>query len=503
MEQMHDPPFETELKLLIPPGARAALEAHPALRDAEVSADLHQLSTYYDTAELDLARAGISLRVRRSGTRLVQTVKSATDGSGAALHRGEWEWPVTRERPDADLLSQTGLRDLPADLAARLRPVCTAEIHRTTRLLHLPDGTVVEAALDQGTILAGAAREPLAELELELKHGDTGPLLRLAVALQQAGDLPLSLESKSERGARLAGLHHAASKATDPELAGDHRARAAFRAVLGNGLGHLLANAPAAQAGDAEGIHQARIAIRRLRTALALFGPLLEPQAAARFTDSLRGVGQVLGTARDAEVFRRQVRQAPESEAPGGEEWRHPLDAPASAALARAQAAVREMLGGAGFASLVLGLAAWAEEGALLSGQDRRIAVLAPDLLDRLQHTVDKRGRHLARLAPAELHALRKSVKKLRYAVEFLSGLYGAKPVDRFLRRCKALQDLLGEINDAAMAGSQAAALAGDQASLSVAVGALERAVAGRREEALARLPAAWAGFSERGPFWQ
>ena len=86
-------------------------------------------------------------------------------------------------------------------------------------------------------------------------------------------------------------------------LKSDDPAIEALRVIIGETLGHLLTNQPAALAGDPEGVHQVRIAIRRIRSALRLFSPHLEAHARRLFEGELRRAGRTIGEARDWDVF--------------------------------------------------------------------------------------------------------------------------------------------------------------------------------------------------------
>ena len=157
-----------------------------------------------------------------------------------------------------------------------------------------------------------------------------------------------------------------------------------------------------------------------------------------------------------------------------------------------------------------MGLAAWIEEGRKNGNQigdkalKRDIKDVAEKLLDRLDAKATKRGRAVGPDAEAaELHPLRKSLKKLRYSVEFLQSLYRPKATKRFLRRLKKLQDALGEINDAAMATRLAEALAADKhLELAPSVAALslnrERAALG----AMKALAKSWQAYCDEPRFW-
>jgi len=475
------PPIETELRLAVPPEARDALERHASFRELRKAETRHEVTTYFDTSDQTLARNGISLRVRRVGDASVQTVKLAGAQSGIATARGEWECPVAGDTPELMPLAGTPASALvSAELADRLRPFFVTDIRRRILLLQPTDGSLVEAAFGEGAVRAGNACESISELELELKQGPPGPLYRLALELAATAKLAIEPESKAERGRRLStGTPPPVHKAEDLDLHGRLTGAAAAQAIVDAALGHMLANIPAARAGRPEGVHQVRVAVRRLRAALRLFRPCLERRAHRRFDGELRRLGQVFGEARDWDVFALETLPAAEREAPGADHVPL-LVAAAETHRQAAHSAVRAELAGSAFTGLVLGLAVWVDEGAanpaLLGNAalEQPIKTIAPELLDRLADTVAKRGRHLDRASREDLHRLRKALKKLRYGVEFVEGLYKHRSVSGYLHPCKDLQERLGNVNDAAMTVHLAKRLAADGTpDVAVAVAAL------------------------------
>ncbi len=499
-------PVEIELKLRLPPGSRAALEQVPAL--GAVRAEVrHEVTRYFDTPDRALAANGFTLRVRSSGNRRIQTLKSAASDGGVASNRGEWEWPVAREQPDLAPLAQTPARDLATTLDGRLEAVFATDIERSTRRIALDGATLVEAALDEGAIEADATSEPVDELELELKTGSLGALYRLAIDLHEAVPMWLAPESKAARGYRLrdgAPPHapHAAKLRLDPAI----RANEAFRAIAMSGLDQILANIAAAEAADAEGVHQFRIGLRRVRSALVLFAPVLEPHAAALFERELKRLGQVFGERRDRDVFCLQTLPAAARDL--GTDWIDRLRPPAEAYRARADGPVQAALHGAGLTSLALGLAAWCELGVEHPSHlgrkrmGKRFRELAPDLLDRMARKVARRGKRAN--TPEGLHGLRKSLKKLRYSTEFVAGLYGKKAVKRYRRRCEALQELLGTINDARVTPRLAEAMLGEQGvELAPALAGLAEWSARQERQAVRQLDDALCRFRRARPFWR
>ena len=124
-------------------------------------------------------------------------------------------------------------------------------------------------------------------------------------------------------------------------------------------------------------------------------------------------------------------------------------------------------------------------------------------MLDRLARKADKRGRHLERLSEDELHALRKSLKKLRYGVDFLGGLYGHKQLKSYVHHCKELQEGLGSLNDVAVAEDLARKLGGsDPARLAVPAETVARWGRERRAQAVRHLAEGWKEFKAASPFW-
>ncbi len=177
---------EVELKLQLPPGSRAILEASTLFANTSAEPN-HQVTTYFDTPDGILSRAGFTLRIRHCGDLHTQTVKSQADRRGVAMSRGEWERQVNGNTPELSQLLQTGdLAGMAREIKGRLVPRFVTDIHRTTRLLSLQGSTIVEAAFDEGSIATGTGTgaETVSELELELKSGQLGPMYRLAMQLQ-------------------------------------------------------------------------------------------------------------------------------------------------------------------------------------------------------------------------------------------------------------------------------------------------------------------------------
>ncbi|MBV8615663.1 MAG: CYTH domain-containing protein, partial [Acetobacteraceae bacterium] len=259
---------ETELKLALPPMASDSLFSLPALKGSGPGEPKSRriVTTYYESADKDLERQGLTLRVRQVDGQRIQTVK-ATGDAGVAQSRGEWEWPVESETPDLGLLKETPIADRVAGMSeGSLKPAVVTDVVRTTQTVEVED-SVVEAALDLGSIITGDKQQPVRELELELRRGKPGSIYRLALELTSIIPFEIEVESKAARGFRMKeGSPPQTHKPSSPTLDPDAPAVQGLRQIIEETLGHLLANRAAALAGDAGGVHQVRIGVRRIRS---------------------------------------------------------------------------------------------------------------------------------------------------------------------------------------------------------------------------------------------
>ena len=417
----------------------------------------------------------------------MQTLKLRA--SQGPFGRNEWEWPVRRDTPELDRLAGTPVAPMLGSLPA-LKPVFVTDVQRTVRTVRQDEATI-EVALDLGCIHSGKAEEDIRELELELKEGDAAAMYRLAAALHASVPMTVGAESKADRGWRLrTGRPREAVKHADIDLPDDVTAAEAFRRIMDGALAHLMANYPAAAGGDVEGVHQIRVAIRRLRAALTLFRPLLEPHAETRFSEALRSLGRIFGEARDWDVFCGETLVSAQEYGVAAS-WLNLLREPAETLRAAAHARVSAEMQAPGMTATVLGLAEWGAPAG--EAMDRPLRDLAPDLLKRLEHKVARRGQHIARRGDSELHALRKATKKLRYSIEFLAPLFRHKQVKAYLRRCKRPLKQLGALNDAVVAVALAEQLGGErQPELAPAVAALAGWATAQQAAARHYLPKDW-----------
>lgn len=394
-------------------------------------------ATYFDTTEQALRGMDASLRLRRSGGEMVQTLKLGH----ALLDRVEFEAVVAGERPDPAAFDGAPGAEIPWDSVS---PAFAVGVERRTWEVCRGDA-VVEVTLDEGAVRAGEAEWQLREVELELRAGTVADLFALAREVADAAPVRMGVLTKAERGYRLAaGEQGRAVKAEPVRLDPGMTAADAFAAIVWACLRHYRLNEPTIiSARDGAALHQARVALRRLRSAFSLFGKMLEGPEIAPFRERLKALAGTLGEARDLDVLLERM----------------PADNPTRGALQaerdRAYDRVLAVLDMAETRRLMLELAAWAESRSYAGEALRAPAVdVAGDLLQRYRQRVKKRGKRLASLSEHDRHQVRIEGKKLRYAVDFFAGLFEGEKARRrrkaFLKPLEAMQEALGKLNDIA-----------------------------------------------------
>ncbi|CAN7628352.1 MULTISPECIES: CHAD domain-containing protein [unclassified Variovorax] len=450
---------EFELKFQVDAQQRAAVEAAVARGRSQRT---RLQARYFDTADGALAAQRLVLRVRKEGKNWVQTAKAPADGP---LQRHEDNVELSTERasevplprierhegtPVGELIAKA-LRAAGHDPAdAVLVPLYLTDIRRTTREMRTGDA-LVELAFDRGEVRAGEHSHAVCELEIELKSGSPRSMLELARRWRMRYGLWLDTVSKSARGERLAkGIEYGEPvKAEAPKLGDDPSGVQVFRAVLNSCLAQILPNASEVAAGstDPEHVHQLRVGIRRLRTALremAELAPSIDPAWEPALVDAFRA----LGRQRDREHLQQTVQ--PQIEAVGGPpvDWHEGASEGSSPAPA-------EVVRSAAFQLVLMSLieASLPEEEP--SGEQLEPGVPARKplraRLSKLHRQVVRDGRRFDALEVEEQHRVRKRLKRLRYLGEFVAPLFdqGAK---RYLKELRPAQDALGTHNDAAMA---------------------------------------------------
>jgi triphosphatase len=403
--------------------------------------DIDQVSTYYDTPRQDLRKAGVSLRVRDTGTRHVQTIKLGAGASAGMFARPEWERDVSGAKPEIE--DGSPLRTLIAEtVLAKIVPAFTVNVMRRQWVIARDDATI-ELVADTGWVSAGDRQTPVSEIELELKGGSPTALFALARTLDRDVPLRLGVLTKAERGYRL--IEPAimgAVKAERLDLTPDATAGEAFAEIVGACLRHFRLNENLLRRDrNPEALHQARVALRRLRSALSIFKPVVADSRFEHLAGELKWLAGLLGGARDLDVLLGRV----------GNEANATLLAAHDDAYAVALAALGD----------------WKAQPADPEKTEQDVLLFADQTLTKLRRRLKRQGRDLDQLEDEARHRVRIVAKKLRYATGFFESLYTEKKARRrfkkFSARLEALQDHLGELNDLATAPALMARFGLDQ----------------------------------------
>ncbi len=446
------PPPEREVKL-----AASAAFRMPSLDGLgedvlTIQHDAQRLQTvYFDTPDFRLGRWGVSLR-HREGQGWT-TKLPAEDAQGNLLIRGEFTFPgedATTPPDEAVDLIRAYVR------TATLRPVVHLRtIRRMIQLLDLEDRLLGEVVDDEVSVLSGrriAAR--FRELEVEITDDTPDGLLdEVLQRLRAAGAGAPDPTPKYERA-----VGPLATQPSEVDVA-PLTADATVSQVLGRALAMSVVNLLRHDVvmrldADPEGVHQARVASRRLRSDLRTFRASLDPEWVEPLREELRWLGMVLGEARDADVLlvrlQGRIEMIPPTEAPGVAQVIEALQQRRK----EAHTALIASISTDRYVALLDRLVEAAGRPVVLPDKDVPVEAIVADLLEgpwrHLRGAVKGIGK---RAGDIELHTVRIRAKRVRYAADTVAPIVG-RPARRFADAAAELQAILGEHNDAVVAGS-------------------------------------------------
>jgi triphosphatase len=423
---------------------------------------------YLDTDDWRFHRASYGLRLRRqapAGAIVAQLrrLDEAAGGPPSPEPRREVSEPLENGRIET-LCAAPGpvgqrLRALAGSMA--LRPLFAVQTRRKIATLTREAAPAVVVTADETRILRGPSHAPVYLLQIRVK----GPAGALVDAGCQEG-----VVWPAERSRYRVGIEALALTPPSPPEFGPADIGATLSlgevalAVLRRQFTAFLAHEPGTRLGDdVEGLHRMRVASRKLRAALSLFAECL-PARAERFRDELRWVATTLGEVRDIDVQLERV-QTWQGEANLADQGvLEPLTELLVAQRARAQAHMLAMLDSRRYAHFVRAFSGMLKSGLPqpphLPAAHRLAVEEAPALIVDRYRQVRQAGDDLTNESPPpKYHALRICGKRLRYALEFMTEIYG-EPAAELARHVVALQDVLGLHQDAMVAMAQLRALA-------------------------------------------
>jgi triphosphatase len=453
---------EIELKFQVPATALSGISTE--LKRITGAYVTQLVAEYLDTDDRRLARQGIAWRLRREGRLWKQTLKA---GGAHSLERFEHDVARPDATFDASLHAGTEVGDRLLKILRKARAEgfetnvrYRTEVRRTARAVRTR-GAVVEIALDQGRLVSKGSVQRIREIEFELKSGSIAAMLALVERWRKRFGLILDPHSKAERGDRLAdGVPFPPlRKGERLKYPADATATEAFAAIMEECLNQITRNAAGLVVGEiaqvTERVHQLRVGIRRLRSALRCFQDW-SPAPPAHLVDGLRSLFATLGESRDSAVLDTGVAReligfgAPQLAMPPGGAGPNPVDAVKSAQTQQ----------------LLLAWITWRAtlESATVQPDDLAAATddSAASLHDEARRLLRRWHRRIAAdwkafdaLDETQLHALRKRIKRQRYAVEFLAPVLPRRRVERYLSALAVIQDRMGYLNDLFVARGQ------------------------------------------------
>lgn len=481
-----------ELELRLPPDNAARLPRLPLLMTAGKLRSHAVRIVWHDSPDAALAADGLTLTQERGIWRLERLVPD------------DLPWPPGAPAPiQAQATSQESL-DHPMPPAI---PAVAAFIGRR-------NGYAIET--DEGTVTLWAWRGALRAVEHERPacrlhlSGPDAAVRTVALALGEA--LPVELPRgtlaaeglAAARGTVLPARHLGA-----PTVPEGLDVAASFAWVIGHLTDVILYFAPAAAA-DTEGpepIHQMRVAVRRLRSALSIFRHALDSPEVAAAASDLKALGQRLGPTRDWDVFLGET--APEVCAAFPSEPRLTRLLHAAERQRKAShAALRDYLQGPAFRRLGIELAwlagarSWHPLAQADAEADEQVSLpdFAATLLDQRLRKLLTAGEEIEALDTTGLHGLRLRAKRARYAAEIFAPLYPPRPQGRFVERLGVLQDRLGVMNDRATAAALLAQLGPKH---TFAAGLVLGFIGAGTTKLRPRLMKAWERFRKTPGFWE
>lgn len=480
--------IEREVKMAAPRGFRLLDLGGVAADIVVTAAPERRFSTiYWDTPDLRLIRWGSTLRFRAGEGWTVKLPKGSADGM---LTRAEHVFDAPQARPPTEALDLVTAftRGSEVSRVARMRTV------RRALTLRGADGRqLAEIDDDEVTVFDGrrvAAR--FREIEVEIPEGAPEQLLRALVDhLVAAGAQPPDPTPKLVRA-----LGDPAAEPADVAVDGLPRKPAAgdvVRRAIAASVQRLIRHDAVVRIGaDPEGVHQARVATRRLRSDLRTFAPLLDRTWSDALRAELTWLADELGAVRDGDVLLMRLRDTAKRLDRLDPQPIEEVIGELEADVERERARLLEGMRDPRYLTLLDDLVAAARAPMLTDEARRPAAQVLPQLVRRPWRRL--RRAHAALSDPPrdeELHQVRIMAKRVRYAAEAVSPVAGRRAT-ALASAAAGVQEVLGDLHDAVVAADWLRAHAGDTRDRTFATGALYAIEMAKTAEQRATWPKAW-----------
>jgi inorganic triphosphatase YgiF len=404
-------------------------------------------ATYYDTPSRTLWKTGYAFRIRREGTGWMATLKGAGQSGGGLHQRREWNEPVLGEEPDSEVFRQMAGADKVVKMLkgqSGLEPLFKTVFTRWSVLVQPPNGLgLMELVMDKGVMNTEDKNEAIYEVEIELKEGTAQELLSFGAELSRRFPLLPDEKSKYYRGLCLAELpvvNKVKSTVQWPSTAETFLAEAVGRVLVAQ-------TAYFTKQDDVEGIHDLRVAIRKLRSRLSFAAPLYPGEEGQHWKDVLRGWNSRMAGIRELDVS--QEEWAAVAEYCGVDNGNSLL----TNYLKTQRDKLAETLDGIlGKGKLTADLLAfWAWSTATETDDEPEIAwqAYAGKHLEQWLKDVRQKAKQVDRTDITAMHRLRIRGKKVRYILERQAQHHGDRDTLHMTTKLQQFQECLGDIHDA------------------------------------------------------
>jgi CHAD domain-containing protein len=450
---------ETEAKYEADPDTvlpLAALDDLPQVAATVKEPEQVLVAVYYDTPDLRLLRAGITLRRRTGGGDAGWHLKLPV----GKLTREEVRLPLdgpssgTRQRVPRELADLVRARSK----GAPLMPVACVSTRR--EIVNLLDGAgQVLAEVADDRVSAQSQQDPVTadswrEVEVELARGDTNLLMAVDDVLRRHG---LTASARSAKLERVLGSQLPPPR-RPPRLSAAAPAYQVVTSYLAAQAEELAVMDPMVRRFRPDSVHKMRIATRRLRSTLRAFGAVIRTEDTEHVADELKWLGQTLGHARDSEVLAAHLRWQQEQTdvaqllGPVGAR----IDSYFANSGATARAALLKALNSRRYTALLADLDALIADPPLRPAGEGAAGSVVTAAVARSYRTTRRRMRGALAAPPGQdrdlaLHQARKAAKRTRYAAEAASEVAG-RDADRFAEQMKRVQTVLGDHQDTVIA---------------------------------------------------
>ena len=435
--------LEIELKFQIPLADQEPLYQVFVAKNARA---VSLYAKYYDTPDRHLARQKISLRQRLENAHWIQTLKAPSHNHlerfELEIDLGELDNPaldldIYDCHPHAKKLFKNTLGQETKNLSLQFETAVNRLIH----VVHF-NHSEIEISLDRGEIRQDDQTLAIYEIEFELKQGCVEDLIKCIQPWVKQYHLWLDVRSKAQRGDLLAqhltisAVQHVLPLELNQKDTPDH----ALKLMVNNALQHLLPNMTAISAEQytSEHVHQTRVAIRRLRTALRIFSnwsDYVEPH----WEEQLATIFRQLGATRDRDALSEGL--LPQLEADGAPFVQLPTIKDENSH------SIEHILKAGDSIHLILALLQFVHQPTKKKKKEK-LKKQSAKKLQKLHQQIYKDAQQFLELDIEARHRTRKRIKRLRYSVEFVASLYSKKDVKQYLNALKPAQESLGQYND-------------------------------------------------------